>query len=495
MINGNEGVYPSGWQEVSIREVCDVISGKTPKGINDLKSEGDIPFFKISDMNLEGNEVYLSDSAITLSRDQVEELRVHIREAGTVVFPKRGGAIATNKVRLLAQSSAYDLNIMGVRSDVIESKLLYYWFSSIDFKSLADGSNVPQINHKDIEPLRIPLIPLNEQRRIVAKIEELFSDLDAGVAQLKQVQQQLKRYRQSVLKAAVEGKLTAAWRAQHGHEVEPAEQLLARILEERRAKWEAEQLAKYEAKGKKPPKGWQDKYKEPEPPDTSDLPELPTGWVWATVEQIGFTDVGFAFKSKEFVETGMRLLRGANIEPGGLKWDDIRYWDLDKLESYENLLVEEGDIILAMDRPLISSGLKIARAAKEDVPCLLVQRVARFRLMLKQIDDFVYMVMQTNRFVEHLLAGQTGTQLPHISASGINSFVMPIPSIDEMMIIQNELKRMMSIIDFLETSVPDEMRRAERLRQGILKKAFEGGLVEQDSGDTSALHFFAITEG
>ena len=102
---------------------------------------------------------------------------------------------------------------------------------------------------------------------------------------LQQVQIQLKRYRQSVLKAAVEGRLTAEWREQNKDELEPADKLLERILKERREKWEAEQLANYKAKGKTPPDNWQSKYKEPKPPNTTDLPELPEGWVWTTFEQ------------------------------------------------------------------------------------------------------------------------------------------------------------------------------------------------------------------
>ena len=119
---------------------------------------------------------------------------------------------------------------------------------------------------------------MSEQRRIVAKIEELFSDLDAGVAALKRIKANLKRYRAAVLKAAVEGRLTEAWRAKHPN-TEPATKLLERILAERRKKWEADQLAKFAAAEKTPPKGWREKYVEPLPPDTSGLPELPQGWV------------------------------------------------------------------------------------------------------------------------------------------------------------------------------------------------------------------------
>src|SRR5690606_37848876 len=141
------------------------------------------------------------------------------------------------------------------------------------------------VNQEQLSSFPLPLAPLDEQRRIVAKIEELFSDLDAGVAALERAKAKLKRYRAAVLKAAVEGRLTAEWRMQQP-DFEPASKLLERILKERRRKWEEEQLRKYEAQGKKPPKNWKDKYKEPEPVDASDLPPLPEGWCWASVDQL-----------------------------------------------------------------------------------------------------------------------------------------------------------------------------------------------------------------
>ena len=101
----------------------------------------------------------------------------------------------------------------------------------------------------------------------MAAIEQQFSRLDAGVAALERAQEKLKRYRTAVLKAAVEGRLTEAWR-EANPDVEPAPELLERILEERRERWERDQLAAYEKKGKKPPKNWRSKYKEPAAPDT-----------------------------------------------------------------------------------------------------------------------------------------------------------------------------------------------------------------------------------
>ena len=167
----------------------------------------------------------------------------------------------------------------------------------------AINANTPSVTvkhlpSKTIGEIELPLPPRAEQTRIVAKLEELLSDLDAGVAELKAAQKKLGQYRQSLLKAAVEGALTAEWRAKNTP-AESGARLLDRILQERRARWEAKQLAKFAEQGKTPPKDWQKKYPEPVQPDTSGLPALPEGWVWATIDQLAAIGTGVTpLKSK-----------------------------------------------------------------------------------------------------------------------------------------------------------------------------------------------------
>ena len=128
-----------------------------------------------------------------------------------------------------------------------------------------------------LKSLRVPVAPTAEQERIADAFDELLSDLDAGVAALERVRDKLKLYRGAVLKAAVEGALTAQWRRQHP-QTEPASELLKRILAERRQRWEAKQLRKFQEKGREPPKNWKAKFKEQVAPDAADLPRLPEGW-------------------------------------------------------------------------------------------------------------------------------------------------------------------------------------------------------------------------
>lgn len=219
---------PDGWMWTTVGSIGKIASGQTPKGINDLGSEGDIPFYKISDMNKPGNEKFMRNSEITLDEDGIEKLGIHVRERGTVIFPKRGGAIATNKKRILTCPSAYDLNIMGILPYTVSTEFLYHWLSSINLAQLSDGSNVPQLNHKDIQPLRFPLPPRGEQQAIVSEIERRLSVADEVEKIVTTELKRAEQLRQSILKKAFSGGLVP-----QDPNDEPANVLLERISAEK----------------------------------------------------------------------------------------------------------------------------------------------------------------------------------------------------------------------------------------------------------------------
>jgi len=174
----------------------------------------------------------------------------------------------------------------------LHSSYLQYRLNATDFVRFSSSLNAgdrPRVDFEQIGEFEIELPPPEQQKIIVGKIEELFSDLDAGVAALKRAQANLKRYRAAVLKAAVEGRLTEQWRAERKAKrtaTEPAAKLLEHILAERRKKWDAAQLKKYANAGKAPPKGWQSKYLEPATAKSTASIGLPDGWCCATANQI-----------------------------------------------------------------------------------------------------------------------------------------------------------------------------------------------------------------
>jgi type I restriction enzyme, S subunit len=486
-----EQELPKGWVKVALGELSSPVSTTKPEAkpdtefvYLDIASIDNKAQRIVSPQKLKGSNAPSRARQVVRSKDILfSTVRTYLKNIAQVE-PQYEGQVASTGFCVIRPTA------------VVEPSYIFYHVLSEGFLQplgeIQRGSSYPAVRDSDVFDQKILLAPLPEQRRIVAKLEELFSKLDAGVEALRATQKLLKRYRQSVLHAAVTGELTRAWREAHPAAAETGEALLARIRQQRRAQWEETTLAKLRASGKEPKgEAWKQKYQEPEAPDTAELPELPLGWAWASVEQISDLDVGFAFKSEQFTKEGIRLLRGENIEPGALRWKDVRYWPENNVEPFDKYLIKQGQIILAMDRPLISSGLKLARAKSSDLPCLLVQRMARFRPAEEGVNGYLYLFLQTQQAISHLLGGQTGTQLPHISGRGIVSMLLPLPPLVEQYQIVREVERRLSVLDRLEETTSDELTRAERLRQSILHRAFTGQLVPQDPTDEPAVELLA----
>ena len=222
---------PEGWCWATVEQLGVIASGQTPNGVTEMCSpEGDIPWFRVADMNAPGNETYMVYGKDFLTTLQAESVGLHVRPAGTIIFPKRGGAIATNKKRLLHGPSAYDLNTMGVVPEPESADYLWLWFLKLDLGGLSDGSNVPQINNGDIAPLAVPLPPAAEQARIIEGTGLLLSSAEKSAEQVSVNARRVARLRQAVLKWAFEGKLV-----DQDPRDEPADVLLARIAAERAA--------------------------------------------------------------------------------------------------------------------------------------------------------------------------------------------------------------------------------------------------------------------
>ena len=476
---------PESWIWASIKDLADLVSGQHIKTSDYVDYPTGIPYLTGP---ADFGKIYPSISKWT-------EMPKALASHGDVLITVKGAGVG--KVNILEiPEAAISRQLMAIRGHAVDSRYLYYYIkANFDtFQKLGAGSTVPGIDRKTILGFEIPVAPLNEQRRIVAKIEELFSDLDAGVAQLKQVQQQLKRYRQSVLKAAVEGKLTAAWRAQHGHEVEPAEQLLVRILEERRVKWEAEELAKYEAKGKKPPKGWQDKYKEPEPPDTSDLPELPAGWVWANLDFVlAEINAGKSFRCLERPpeEEEVGIVKVSAVSWGEFQEDESKTCtDPDKINP--SYFIEEGDFLISRANTIeLVGACVIVGSIKKTL--MLSDKILRLRFQAINPEWLLYTLRsQHGRLQIESLSTGNQESMRNIGQDRIRSIAIPIPPLAEQLQIMEVLSLLFSVQEQSKSVVDSEIIRAERLRQSILKRAFEGKLVDQDSSDESSL--FLLSE-
>jgi type I restriction enzyme S subunit len=207
---------------------------------------------------------------------------------------------------------------------------------------------VKHLSSKNIGEIPLPLPPIVIQKSIVEKIEELFSHIDAGVEGLKQAKHKLQQYRQSVLKDAVTGKLTEKWRELNADKIEPASELLERILEERRENWEAEQLKIFEVKGKTPKDDkWKEKYKEPMTFGNDEQAfDIPTAWEWCYFEAIGQVTGGLTKNSKRNnLEKKLPYLRVANVYANELRLDEIKEIGISDSEL-DRVLLKDKDLLI-----------------------------------------------------------------------------------------------------------------------------------------------------
>src|ERR1043166_7290429 len=201
------------------------------------------------------------------------------------------------------------------------------------------GGSLMRVRAATFRDFKFHLAPSGEQSRVADALDELFSDLDAGVAVLERVLEKLKLYRVSVLNAAVEGTLTAEWRKQH-QQVEPASELLKRVLTERRQRWEVEQLEKLKTKGQEPPKNWRAQYKDPVAPIIGNLRALPDRWCWVSLDQV------------------FRVARGRfSVRPR----NDPRYYDGDIPFVQIGELPREGGLIRTYSQSLNDAGLSVSK--------------------------------------------------------------------------------------------------------------------------------------
>ena len=198
-----------GWAKHRIEDICTLKSG-TSVGKNYEKTSGDVAYIKVSDMNFAGNETEIVSSSRFLSRRDISENSIF--PVGTTIFPKRGGAIATNKKRLTSIPVCADLNVMGViPSQNLNPKFLFFYFLQIDMGKLGGGSSIPQINNYDISPLMIAFpTSVEEQGVVVSKLEEIWQEAKRLEVICQQKLNALAELKHSLLQKAFSGELTTA---------------------------------------------------------------------------------------------------------------------------------------------------------------------------------------------------------------------------------------------------------------------------------------------
>jgi type I restriction enzyme S subunit len=413
----------------------------------------------------------------------------------------------------------------------LNSEYLYYWLTSAkqSAEALASGTTFLELSGAKAALIPLPLAPAAEQTRIVEKLEELLSDLDAGVAELKAAQKKLGQYRQSLLKAAVEGALTAEWRAarqlvgpesavrQAHHdrdtttvrpepvegpssahpstgsgrtdEAETGAQLLQRILQERRARWEAKQRAKFAEQGKPPPKGWQAKYPEPVQPDTSGLPDLPEGWVWASGEQLCEFITKGTTPPKELdagSDKSIPFLRVTNLtDKGKLDLTDKVFVSEETHRGFlARSTVYPNDVLMNIVGPPLGQVSVVPNTFDE---WNINQAIAIFRAVDGVLPGYVCLYLLSPLAQQWLKArSKTTAGQTNLTLEVCRSLPFPLPPQEEQRALVLNLDGAIDVTTRQRTAIEVSLKQSAAQRKNILRAAFTGQLVPQDPNDEPA---------
>ena len=329
---------------------------------------------------------------------------------------------------------------------------------------------------KFLKETQFPIPPLPEQYRITEKIESLQSRSSKARNALEIIPPLLEKFRQSVLSSAFRGDLTADWRAQNP-DIEPAEKLLERIRKKRRKRWEENELAKMKAKGKTPKDDkWKKKYKEPEPVDTTDLPELPEGWCWARFGEIASVDSNLVDPKTlpnlpHIAPNHIETLTGRLLEYKTVQEDGV---------ISAKHLFRSGHILYSKIRPYL------AKAVIVDFEGVCSADMYPISTDLNEI--YLHSWIISPMFTAFAIFEQGRTVLPKINQKDLGTLSVPVAPLGEQDHIAKMLLSYTKVKDKIAKKAAIVLDAFQKLDQSILAKAFRGELVPQDPNDEPASH-------
>jgi type I restriction enzyme, S subunit len=454
---------PTSWEKITFNESVDVVSdGGVRIKQKDYLPNGETPVIDQGDGLIGG---YTDQESARISNSlPLIIFGDHTRRLKFVKFPF---AVGADGVKIFNPIELWD------------KRFLFLQLGTVDLEDRGYGRH-----YQHLRKVVLALPPKREQTRIVEKLEELLSDLDAGVAELKAAQKKLAQYRQSLLKAAVEGTLTAEWR-KHNSPQETGAQLLERILKERRARWETKQLAKFAEQGKIPPKGWQDKYVEPVRPDTRQLSELPDGWIWATLDQLTeFITSGSRGWAEYYASEGATFIRSQNINKDRLDLTDIAFVNPPRSSEGARTLVQLDDLLLTITGANVGKSALVEKVLGE---AYVSQHVALIRPVETALSRYMHLYLMAGAGGRGQLNKEAyGAGKPGLNLEQVASVSIPLPCEEEVVLLLNELAGHLDAEARQRNAIANALSQSAAQRKNILKAAFSGQLVPQDPNDEPA---------
>ncbi len=455
--------------------------------------EASVPYVDISAIDRTSKKI--TGTSLVDSRTCPTRARQWVKTGDVLVSMTRPNLNAVALVPMALDGAVASTGFDVLRSIGVLPEWIFYRVQSMDFvidvcRGL-QGVVYPAIRPHDVRRHELPIPPAREQKRIVETIESYFSRLDDAGGLFEKVRRNLKRYRAAVLKAAVEGRLVpteAELARAEGRDYEPADVLLKRILAERRHRWEDSELEGLRAGGREPRGAARKaKYEEPVGLAASSLPKLPDGWVWVTLDQLTVSIEGGTPVTATDVPSSRRVLRSSAVRSGEIDLGDVRYLPDDAPHKPDGY-IRAGDLLITR----LSGSLEYVGncAVVPDLGERLIEfpdRLFRARLVDPVSPLYVeacFQIPTLRRPLERAAKSTAGHQ--RISLEDLRCLPLPLPPLVEQMRLATSLDYHRSLIRSGAVYAETALSRTGRLRQSVLRWAFEGRLVDQDPTDEPA---------
>lgn len=352
-------------------------------------------------------------------------------------------------------------------NDIFKYVLHYLPLLETKLKNKAKWVAVLNISWKDFETLEIPLFSLPTQKRIVSEIEKQFSRLDEWLVSLKRTKENLKKYKASVLKSAVEWKLTEDFRKTQ--KLESASILLKQILEEKKNKFLSENPGK--------------KYKEPEGIKQDDLLniELPEGWLWCNLEHITSKITDWTHKTPKYIKEEeinwrevIKFISAKNIKDYKLTIQNFKYiLKEEHNELNKKIQLEKWDVFIAKSWSIGQSTVFYL-----DEEYSIFESLAILKIVNKSMSEYVCLFVNSDIWQKQIKSKSKWVAVQHLHLEDVRKLQIPLPPLLEQNQIVKMVEEKLSVVEKLEKIVNENMKKTENLKQSILKKAFEWRLVE-----------------